>query len=123
MRRDAELFLSRAPLQTNWKGACLMINKSKTLVLGLAALMTLGLVSCGGGSASDTGTSSAGGDTPSTDVPVVEGSYTLYFHFKASEKVKELASWTSPFIDGYFNGWDAHHGIEMKALKGTDIYY
>jgi hypothetical protein len=61
---------------------------------------------------------------PSVDVPTKADCFTFYFHFKASDEgVKKLETWTSPFIDGVFNSWNSHPGVEMKALEGTDIYY
>ena len=114
-----------------------MVNKKIGIVLALAAL---GLAGCGSttSSASKAATSSTPAATsstpaattsipetsiPSVDIPTKADNFTFYFHFKASDKVKSLEKWTSPFIDGVFNGWDAHPGVEMTALTGTDIYY
>jgi hypothetical protein len=119
-----------------------MINKRRLTSLVLGVLAATALAACGGkGGTSSAATSSktaasssapavssstpvASSSTPSLDIPTQADNYTFYFHFKAREDgVKSLSTWTSPYIDGVFNGWNAHPGIEMKALAGTDVYY
>jgi|GEM_PF-2777921 len=110
-----------------------MINKSKSLICGLAVLTAFGLVGCGttksssqaSASASNTASASASASNSTSGdvVPLKDGFFTFYFHFKASEKVAKLNTWTSPYIDGVFNGWNAHPGVEMKPVEGTDMYY
>lgn len=122
-----------------------MVNKTRLTSLVLGVLAATALAACGGtgGSSAAASSSAASSSTPtssspasSTSVPASSSStpvvniptkadhYTFYFHFKAREDgVKSLESWTSPYIDGVFNDWDAHPGVEMTALEGTDIYY
>jgi hypothetical protein len=107
-----------------------MVNKKIAIVLALAAL---GLAGCGNNTSSKTATTSDGGTTsaPSADVPVVEGKYTLYFHFKASDMVASIPDINSPFITGAAWNWGTTpYDAETKkgampfvALANTDIWY
>jgi len=74
-------------------------------------------------SAAQSSSSTTSSSAPAVDIPTKADNFTFYFHFKASDTVKSLETWTSPYIDGVFNSWNAHPGVEMKALTGTDIYY
>jgi hypothetical protein len=119
-----------------------MINKSKALILGIAALSTLGLVGCGKTTSSSKSDTAAPADETPAFVATEAKAGKMLFYFKWDEanagagntaiKIDEIPSYVSPYLTGSFDAdtsgtkptWNTlNKAVELKRYEKTNYFY